>query len=409
MSFFSRIAYDDSSNIDAFGHLRVSNPEALVAIQCGYDLEPLLMEGGNTGTGIAPVYDAVTRLARLRVNIGTGVSFFQSYTYWVYQPGRSQQIEMTGLFGTPVANAIVDVGYFDGANGIFYRQNGTNGVQMVVRSSTSGVPVNQAVNQANWNIDKFDGLGPSGLVLDTTTVFILALDFQFLGMGRVRIGFDIGGIIYYAHEFLHANIITVPYMQTASLPIAMLITGTAILAQSNAFLKGATVISEGGLLKGLGLSFSTPDVTAIAATTRTHFLSIRPKLLFNGLQNRIFYFFKELNIMVTGGNPIYWELVAGAAFSVNPTYADVNTIFSGAEVGTGGTFLNLTNGVVLASGYSQAAAASKGVVTEQLDLSHPISLNRAGASIAIGTLSLLITAFTGTSAVRTALNYSELR
>ena len=38
-------------------------------------------------------------------------------------------------------------------------------------------------------------------------------------MGRVRCGFDVAGVIYYAHEFLNANVLAVPYMQTASLPI----------------------------------------------------------------------------------------------------------------------------------------------------------------------------------------------
>ena len=51
-------------------------------------------------------------------------------------------------------------------------------------------------------------------------------------VGRVRIGFDIDGIVYYAHEFLHANVLTIPYTQTLNLPIRGQLTTTAGVAAS---------------------------------------------------------------------------------------------------------------------------------------------------------------------------------
>lgn len=400
----------DNPGVDAFGHLRVSNPEALVSVLGQYDTEPLEMEAGFTGVGAIPTHNADTRMTRLSAAAGTGTSFLQSYVYWTYQPGRSQRVEVTGRLGVPVANVMMDLGYMDAENGLFYRQNGINGLQFVIRSKTSGSVVLNAVNQANWNLDKLDGTGRSGLTLDPTKVFILTMDFEFLGMGRVRMGFNIGGLIIYAHEFLHSNLDTNPYMQSACLPVQIALTATAAAVPSESFFKGALVMSEGGLLKDRGFSFATPERTVTAANgVRTHLLTIRPKALFNGFTNRESYITKSLEILVTGANDVFWELVAGANFSPASTWTDVNTQFSGTEISTDGLFTNLTGGLVLAAGYVAAGAGGRRCETIPLSLHHPLTLNRAGANTPIGTLSLLVTGTNGVSATRACVNFTELR
>ena len=405
------IVRSDNPGIDAFGHLRVSLPQALFAVLSQYDAEPLAMESGFTGTGVTPAHVDDLRMCQLSAGAGTGTSYIQSYAYWSYQPGRSQRIDMTGRFGTPVAGVTTDYGYFDAANGIFYRQDGINGVQWAVRSSTSGGAVDTVVGQADWNLDKLDGNGPSGLSLDPTKVFLMTIDLEFLGMGRVRVGFNIGGQVFYVHEFLHTNLATVPYMQTATLPLQVLLTATSTAAPAEAFFKGALVSSEGGLLKELGFIFATPERTVTAADgVRMHLLSLRPKTLFNGLTNREFYITNSLELLLTtGAKSVFWELVVGANFSVAPTWSDVNTDFSGTEISTGGTFSNLTGGVVLKAGYADVTDKPCKAISIPLDLRHALVLNRAGQNTAIGTLSLLVTGIGGVNACRAAMNISELR
>jgi hypothetical protein len=63
----------------------------------------------------------------------------------------------TFVLGAGVAGVTVEVGQFDLLNGLFLRQNGVSGLQFVRRTSTSGSAVDNAVDKANWNIDKFDG------------------------------------------------------------------------------------------------------------------------------------------------------------------------------------------------------------------------------------------------------------
>jgi hypothetical protein len=379
----------------------------LFAAQCQYDAEPFLFESGASGTGTAGAHNADTRMVALVTTAGTGASWIQSYEYIPYQPGKSVLALITGLLGAGAAAAVVDVGLFDADNGFFLRQNGTNGLQLVRRSKTSGTAVNEVVDQADWNVDKLNGTGASGITLDPTKVFILAIDAQFLGMGRVRVYFDIGGQLVLAHQFLHANVIAVPYMQTLSLPIQMLVSTTS--AAKTAYFKCASVSSEGGYSSDIGYTFSTPEMTVTAGSgTATHLTSLRPRSTFNSLTNRSRLSCSGVDIVVTGSNPILWELCLGSTFSAGPTFANVNTNYSGAEYASGVGTLT-TVGLPIASGYIQATNQSKGTISHTVSQRYPLTLDRSGAVRANGTLSLIVTGIGGTSATRATLTYTEVR
>ena len=414
MSLFGGINFSDSGNVDAFQRLRVSNVETLFEVQNAYGLNAVKLESGSTGSqGVAPAWDSNTRMVTLSCSAGSGTSWVQSYQYFPYEPGKSHFVALTGVLGSGLAGAVKDIGYFDAANGIFLRQNGASGLQVVRRTSTSGSVVDTAVNSASWNLDTMDGTGPSGITFDVTKSFILVIDLQFLGMGRARIGLDINGILYYFHQFLNANVLSTPYMQTANLPIQALITATSTGNTATMSFKCATVQSEGGKISPLGRPISTPEGTVTAASgARTHLLSIIPKLLYGGIANRAYVILDNINFLITGANPVLWELVVGASFSVAPTFADINTNFSANQYGTGGTFSGLTSGFVLASGFISGAgtggAANPTAQEIPLGANAPISLNRAGAVVPMGTLSLIVTGVGGASASRATMNIQEI-
>ena len=405
------LTFADGPALDAFGKLRISEGVSEFQAQCQYDAEPLQYEIGNTGSGVLPVHNSNTRMVALSCGAGSGVSFIQSYLFIPYQAGKSQRIAVTGVLGAGVANQIVEIGYFDwiGGNGIFYRQDGTNGVGFGILSKTNGTVVEDFVTQSEWNADKLDGTGASGVTLAEALCFILVIDLQFLSMGRVRIGFDIGGRVIYAHEFNHANILAVPYMQTATLPICMQVRAVGSAASKTAYFKCANVDSEGGVAQENGYSFSTPNLSVTAGSnTRTHLATIRPKLTFNGITNRTRIAVIELSFLVTGTNNVFWELIVGAEFSVQPTFSDMNTTYSTAEYGTGGTYTGGT-GIVLESDYVLASNQVKGVSNMQITAKLPISLNRDGAHRALGSISVFVTGLGGTSATNCSIKILEVR
>lgn len=402
----NRVRFADTANFDAFSRLRVSDPVGLFSAQCQYDAEPLLFECGSTGSGATPTHSANDRMLTVSAT-NTGTSFVQSYEYIPYQAGKSQLIFITGVLGAAVVNTVTEVGSFDSANGLFIRQASDGTISAVRRTSTSGGVVDNVIPQSTWNVDKLDGTGTSGITLDVTKAFILVIDAQFLAMGRVRFGFDIGGQIIICHESLHANVLAVPYMQTLSLPVQMLLTSTGG-SKNTARFKCAAVSSEGGFAEDLGYTFSTPEGTVTATSgARTHILSLRPLTTFNSITNRSRVKLNSIELLA-GANPVFWELCIGSTFTVAPTYGtSVNTTYSASEIGTGGT-INAA-GLVVASGYVAGSAPTRSSVSKDISSRYPTSLNRAGAVRANGTLSLLVSGVGGTSASRAVFNFTEVR
>lgn len=391
---------------DSFSRLRVSNPTGLFDAQFTYDLQPLKFEAITAETGVTIAHDADNRCATLTfasTPIG-GKAYMQSYEYIHYQPGKSQLIFVTFNMRGGVAGVIKFAGYGDDNNSIEFRLNGTT-KEFMINSATD--EEDGTVPQSLWNIDKLDGSGASGITLDPEKTQILVIDLQALYVGRVRIGFDIDGMIYYAHEFKHANNFAAPYIQSASLPIRC---GMTALVESSTTMDFicCTVISEGGQEDSGGITFTKSATVTAGSGTDTHILSIRPKATFNGIVNRVRLIPESIDITVTGTNPVEWKLVAGQALT-NPTFADINTAYSATEALAGAGTLSGSPAIVLQSGYCPATNTVKGVSSPKISSIIPITLNAAGAVRDLGTLMILVQGIGGTSATRAILNWRELR
>jgi hypothetical protein len=259
-------------------------------------------------------------------------------------------------------------------------------------------------------LDTLDGSGdannPSGLTLDITKVQILAIDLQALYSGRVRMGFDIGGVVYFAHQFTAANILATPYIQTANLPITCGMTCTGTVSTTMNFIC-CSVVSEGGEIDIRGRSFSAEGNGTAGNGTRTHILSVRPKTTFNSITNRIKFQLENIATLNQTANPVLWEVVIGQAISGTTTFTDVNATYSAFEFNTAGT-ISGSPALVVASFYT-GGNTGNGNTLQKFDTKYPITLNAAGAVRSLGTLSLLATAFTGTSACRASFNWREIR
>lgn len=401
-----QVAFADSASVDSFSRLRVATPTFLFDAQFTYDLNPLLYEQIVSGTGATITHDSTNRMAVMTfASTPTGGSaYMQSYEWIPYQPGRCQLFFITFNMKAGVANCLKFVGIGDADNGVRYELNGTTR-QFTIHSGTS--VGDQTVTQSSWNLDKLDGTGPSGITLDDATTQILVIDFQALYVGRVRVGFDIGGQIVFAHEFLHANVATAPYIQNASLPIRVGMTCTGTVSTTMNFVC-ASAISEGGAAEPVGYQFVQEGSATAGNNARVHLLSLRPRTTFNSIVNRISPTIQSVDMLVTGTSPVYWELVVGQAISGTTTFTAVNTTHSCMEYNTAGTISGSPT-IVLASGYLSATTSAKGTALEQIKHRVPITLDAAGAVRALGTISLIVTGVGATSACRGTISWTERR
>lgn len=234
------------NNFDAFGRLRVSQPFTLFDSQNRYAADPSF-DTSLTGSGTSTFLTNESAVS-LAVTTASGDKVIrQTKRYFPYQPGKSLALLMTFVMAAGKANLRQRVGYFDPNNGLFLQRNGTE-LSLIIRTYTGGsADDTRKVVQSAWNGDKLDGSGASGITLDTTKAQILFADFEWLGVGSVRVGFVIDGQYITAHTFDNANEVTSVYMQTATLPLRIEIENTAATASSSSMKQiCSTVISEGG-------------------------------------------------------------------------------------------------------------------------------------------------------------------
>ena len=91
---------------------------------------------------------------------------------------------------------------------------GTTGKNIVISKV-----IDTRVPQSQWSLDKCDGTGPSGFVLDSTKMQMVYIDFAWYGAGKVRFGFkNQFGKVFYVHEFVHGNLQNVAYLRSGNMP-----------------------------------------------------------------------------------------------------------------------------------------------------------------------------------------------
>lgn len=403
------ISFGDSPNIDAFSRLRVSNPLILFNSQFTYDLAPIIFQQIVNGTGTSITHDSTNRCANISIAgvNPSGAAYMQSYEYLPYQPGRSQLIFITFNMKEAAGNITKFAGYSDGVNGIEFQLLGDGTKQFVIYSGTS--LGNETVTQSSWNLDKLDGSGISGITLDITKTQILVIDIQALYAGRVRIGFDIGGQIIYAHEFLHANLSDYPYIQSANLPVRCGLSGDIDLGTDIDFICAA-VISEGGSedINVYGYTFQQDTGAVSVGTGGTHMLSLRPRTTFNGITNRTRVAYIDVEIYNAGNQPVHWQLCIGQAISGTTTFNNVNATYSSSEYNILGT-LSGSPAVIIDGGYVASSGAAKGVTNTAIISRYPITLNANGSHRSLGTLTLKATSLSGTQTVYAAIKFREIR
>jgi len=272
---------DGSTAYDAFGRLRVSNPLTIFDSKNIMSKNTLFDEAlTNNGT---VTYTANKSTVNLNVTTASGDKVIrQSKRVMSYQPGKSLLILNTFVMQTPEEDLKQKVGTFDANNGIFFMADGIT-LKIVRRTYVTGSAVDTEISQSAWNGDKLDGTGASGYSLNVDKACILFTDYEWLGMGAVRVGFVIDGKFITAHTFYNANDLTTVYMQTANLPIRYEIETTGTIS-GNATLQQvcSTAIIEGGyapegIRQMIGTSQINAGVNLTTVNTYYNIVTIRIK------------------------------------------------------------------------------------------------------------------------------------
>ena len=230
--------------MDAFGRIRIAQqfttfeylPNGISYIND----EDIWINRPARGTGNLTTYNNNYNTIDMLVDKGS-YSLRQTKQPMIYQPGKSRLIYMSfvpfindvngniyvGLFSTSGGSVdpritndfpIITAGYY------FYTDGKIISFCEVI-NDINGTKLNK-IDQIDWNCDKFDGTGSSGLnnPINLRKTILIFFDQQY-SVGRIRCGFIINGIAYYVHEFNHESL-SFPYFKFSKLPLSYYITNT---------------------------------------------------------------------------------------------------------------------------------------------------------------------------------------
>jgi hypothetical protein len=362
MSYFekTRILAADSPSIDAFGKWRVSQPTTL------FDSKQVVDSGSfyfdiKTTTGATVTWNSGSADSTLKVTSTSGSrAIKQTKRIFVYQPGKSQQIICTGKFGNRVDGIKKSFGSFDDDNGYFFQMSGSS-FGVVLRKTINGVRTDTFISQSNWNLDKMNGSGPSANILDTNKAQIFMMDYEWLGIGRIRYGVVQKGALIYVHEITNYNSLETVYLRNPNLPVRYEISTHKNTTTGSLMTQVcSTVISEGGFDNtGKRVVVTSNNGATIGAAEYDAILFLR----YNSNTSKCAQIIPEqLDLLIKPGNSSTfagrWELL------VNPTVTNAVTYNNASgsvvtQVGVVAAGNVITNpGTVIATGYFAGTSAN---------------------------------------------------
>ena len=362
MSYFekTRILSADSPSIDAFGKWRVSQPTTLFDSKQVVDSGSFYFDIKTTSGGTVTWNSGSAQSTMIVTSTSGSRAIKQTKRIFVYQPGKSQQIICTGKFGTKVDGIKKSIGSFDDNDGYFFQTSGSS-FGVVLRKTINGVKSDTFISQSTWNLDKMNGLGPSGNTLDITKAQIYTMDYEWLGVGRVRYGVVQKGVLIYVHEINNYNSLDTVYLRNPNLPIRYEMSTHKNTTTGSLMTQiCSTVISEGGFDNtGKRVVITSNNGATIGASEYDAVLFIR----YNSNSSKGAQIVPEqLDLLVKPGNSSTfagrWELL------VNPTVTNAVTYNNASgsvvtQVGVVAAGNIITNpGTIIATGYFAGTSAN---------------------------------------------------
>lgn len=217
----------------------------------------------------------------------------------------------------------------------------------VIQYGTS--PSDNWTYQSDFNIDTLDGNGPSKMIIDPTKLNVFAIDFRWLGAGRIRYSIEdpATGCIFPFHMDYYANQNTVPHISNPSMRIGYGAANAApaIGTGENVIVQGASIMGavEGSVVRnGVTRSINEADEynPNLPANTDLCFLSLKNNRIATvgkpNVLNQRELIINSISVAIkdngASGDPIRIRLYKNAQTENILTYRLVDTLMSFSNI-----------------------------------------------------------------------------
>lgn len=235
------------------------------------------------------------------------------------------------------AQAVANVVYFArktaGTAGASTFAAGATGMAATFAILTTGTaPTEQFIAQSSWNVDRFDGTGPSGQTIDPTKGNVYGVQFQYLGYGDAFF-YVVNGLTgrpQLVHVIRNANTRTSTVLRNPNLYLTWESrntgTGTSVAmrgASGGAFVEGP--------VRFLGAQFAVPPVAVTTgAGTETPILSLRANNVYLNRQSTAQLQIDRISVSCDGTKDVLFKVYKNSTLTA-PRWQNVNATTSAAS------------------------------------------------------------------------------
>jgi hypothetical protein len=198
------------------------------------------------GVGATATHNAYESNIMMQVGSASGSKVIrQTKNVMRYIPGRSGTLTFAIRLDTPQVGIRRRFGLFDENNGIYFEDDGGT-YSYVIRSSTTGIVTETRVTRDNWNGEKFDGNGYTGITADATKQQMISINYEWYGAGIVEFAWLMKNETIPSHTFDNSNTNENVWCSTPFLPIRVEIENITGVAGTHYIYQGSnSLIQEG--------------------------------------------------------------------------------------------------------------------------------------------------------------------
>ena len=318
-----------------------------------------------------------------------------------YIPGRGATLAFAVRLDTPQVGIRRRFGLFDDNNGAYFEDDGGT-YSYVLRSSTSGIVTETRVTRDDWNGEKFDGNGYTGVIADPTKQQMISINYEWYGAGKVQFNWLMKNETIASHTFENSNTLDKVWCSTPFLPIRLEIENVTGVAGTHYLYQGSNSLIQEGEPEKLGIlvSIANPITGTTMSSSNTFYPIVSIRLKSDELSAVMLL--RSLQTATNDNTNIYWKLLENAT-NTGGTWVDHPDPNSFMQYNitqtatTGGT--TLLNGFVVGGGAALINIYDKAA----------IQLGRSGIGTISDTYTLACASPNTNKAALAVLNWIEQR
>lgn len=330
----------------ATGELLIDEPWLISPLKFSYNMNTYSAITNTTGSGTI-TYDSGLAIME---STGAGTATITSGIRAYAEPGQGVSCVFAAAFfnSIDITGVIEIAGVGNDTDGFFF--GSVDGLFGILHRNNS---VDTFITQNQWNVDKMDGTGTSGIVLDTTLGNIYKIQYLRLEFGNINFYIESAetGQFVLVHQIEYTNNNTAPSLSNPGIQLMAQVSSTG--GEIYMELSSMGLYTEGIFNPHLGIRNNISDSNTIDTTIVTT-LSIRNDSVFFSITNQLMVFPDQMSILNASDSntDALFSLYLNPTVDTAPTFFQVNPnscVSYSIDVSTfsGGTFVGsfgLSNG-----------------------------------------------------------------